>query len=181
MKGFKYFGDDSPKLNELFKILEIVLFRAKLINSRANIQERLNKILLDFEGDIDILKEDIKKKLNESWYWGDENTKNYLDDTNMYNFGVVNYILWRYENFLQNKGYSIQNFSIENEQIEHISPKKPDNGVIENGYDIDENKNEGKFCFVMPGENMINAYLHVARTRCRTAERRQRTAGSTGT
>ena len=24
----------------------------------------------------------------------------------------------------------------------------------------------------MPGENMINAYLHVARTRCRTAERR---------
>ncbi len=141
MKGFKYFGDDSPKLNELFKILEIVLFRAKLINSRANIQERLNKILLDFEGDIDILKEDIKKKLNESWYWGDENTKNYLDDTNMYNFGVVNYILWRYENFLQNKGYSIQNFSIENEQIEHISPKKPDNGVIENGYDIDENKN----------------------------------------
>ena len=39
-------------------------------------------------------------------------------------------------------------------------------------HDIDENKNEGKFCFVMPGENMINAYLHVARTRCRTAERR---------
>lgn len=37
IKGFKYFGDDSFKLNELFKILEIVLFSAKLINSRANI------------------------------------------------------------------------------------------------------------------------------------------------
>ena len=140
IKGFKYFGDDSFKLNELFKILEIVLFRAKLINSRANIQERLNKILLDFDGDIDILREDIKNKLNEAWYWGDDNTKAYLDDTNMYNFGVVNYLLWRYENFLQNKGYSIQDFSIENEQIEHISPQQPNNGAIENGYDIDENK-----------------------------------------
>ena len=140
IKGFKYFGDDSFKLNELFKILEIVLFRAKLINSRANIQERLNKILVAFNGDIDILREDIKNKLNEALYWGDDNTKNNLDDTNMYNFGVVNYILWRYENFLQNKGYNIQNFSIENEQIEHISPQQPDNGVIENGYDIDENK-----------------------------------------
>ena len=140
MKGFKYFGDDSIKLNELFRILEIVLFRAKLINSRANIQERLNKILFDFNGDIDILREDIKNKLNEAGYWGDDNTKNYLDATNMYNFGVVNYLLWRYENFLQNKGYSIQDFLIENEQIEHISPKQPDNGVIENGYDIDENK-----------------------------------------
>ena len=39
-------------------------------------------------------------------------------------------------------------------------------------HDIDENKNEGKFCFVMPGESILNAYLHVARTKCRTAERR---------
>ena len=38
--------------------------------------------------------------------------------------------------------------------------------------DIDENKNDGKFCFVMPGESIPNAYFHVARTKCRTAERR---------
>ena len=140
IKGFKYFGNDNIKLNELFKVLEIVLFRAKLINSRANIQERLNKILLDFDGDIDILRENVKEKLNESWYWGDENTENTLSTTNMYGNNVINYFLWRYENFLQNKGYSIQKFSIENEQIEHISPKQPNNGVVENGYDVDENK-----------------------------------------
>lgn len=139
IKGFKYFGDDSFKLNELFKILEIVLFRAKLINSRANIQERLNKILLDFDGDIDILREDIKNKLTETLYWRDENMKEYLNKS-LYGNSIVNHLLWRYENFLQNKGYNIQNFSIENEQIEHISPKQPDNGAIENGYDIDENK-----------------------------------------
>ncbi|WP_018464697.1 cob(I)yrinic acid a,c-diamide adenosyltransferase [Segatella paludivivens] len=38
--------------------------------------------------------------------------------------------------------------------------------------DIDENKNDGKFCFVTPGENLLNAYLHITRTKCRTAERR---------
>lgn len=138
IKGYKYYGDDTKKLNELFKVLEMVLFRAKLINSRANIQERLNKILLDFDGDIGTLTENIKTKLNESWYWGDENTENTLY-SNMYGNNVVNYLLWRYENFLQTKGYNIQKFSIENEQIEHISPKQPDNGVIENGYDIDDN------------------------------------------
>ena len=139
IKGFKYFKDDSKKLDELFKILEVLNFRAKLINSRANIQERLNKILLTFDGDFESLKIDIKEKLNESWYWGDENTEDNLN-SNMYGNNVLNYLLWRYENFLQTKGYSIQKFSIENEQIEHISPKQPDNGVIENGYDINEDK-----------------------------------------
>ncbi|PHO09591.1 hypothetical protein CPG37_08810 [Malaciobacter canalis] len=139
IKGFKFFGNDNYKLDELFKVLEIVLFRAKLINSRANIQERLNKILLGFEGDVNTLKRNIKNKLNESWYWGDENTENHFNTENMYDNNVLNYLLWRYENFLQSKGYNIKNFSIENEQIEHISPRQPNNGVIENGYDIDEN------------------------------------------
>lgn len=54
-----------------------------------------------------------------------------------------------------------------------MDPKFDLEGVtLQIEHDIDENKNEGKFCFVMPGENIINAYLHVARTRCRTAERR---------
>jgi hypothetical protein len=139
IKGFAYFGDDNQKLNELFKVLEVVLFRAKLINSRANIQDRLNRILLAFDGDIDSLRENIKNKLNETWYWGDKNTENYLASTSIYGNNVVNYLLWRYENFLQTKGYIIKNFSIENEQIEHISPKQPDNGIIKNGYDTDEN------------------------------------------
>jgi hypothetical protein len=141
IKGYKYFGDDENKLNELFHILEILTFRAKLINSRANIQERLNKILLNFSGDIDQLKEDIKHKLHEpwSWYWGDENTKNYLYG-NLYGNKIINYLLWRYEDYIQNKGYNIYNFTIKNEQIEHISPKNPTNGEpIATGYDVNEN------------------------------------------
>src|SRR5690606_33062752 len=102
-------------------------FRARLINSRANIQERLNSLLLSFKGDLVRLKKNIKNKLNESWYWSDTNTKNYLNG-GMYGNKVLNYLLWEYENSIQNKGYSIRNFSLENEQIEHISPQTPTDG-----------------------------------------------------
>ena len=139
IRGYKYIGDDS-KLDALFHILEILTFRAKLINSRANIQERLNAILLSFEGNISELLGKIKIQLNETWYWGDDNTKNYLNG-GMYGNNVLNYLLWRYENSIQNKGYgTIGKFSIENEQIEHIYPRKPtDREPIETGYDVDKN------------------------------------------
>ena len=152
IKGYKYFGDENSKLNQLFHILEIVTFRVKLINSRANIQERLNRILIEFNGDIDKLGQDIKEKLNESWYWGDDNTSNYLYGR-LYGNKVLNYLLWRYEDSIQSKGYNIQNFKIKNEQIEHISPRNPTNGApIETGYDVDENNKYS--------ENFISDYLH---------------------
>lgn len=154
IKGFRYFGNDNNKLDKLFNILEIVAFRAKLINSRANIQERLNKILLEFNGDIVKLREDIKNKLNETWYWGDDNTENYLD-ANLYGNKILNYLLWRYENNIQGKGYNIKNFTIENEQIEHISPQNPTNGEpIETGYDVNENNEYS--------EEFISDYLNCA-------------------
>jgi len=140
IRGYKYFGDDSTKLNTLFNVLEILTFRARLINSRANIQERLNSILLNFEGDLVHFKQEIKSKLNESWYWGDTNTKNYLNG-GMYGNKVLNYLLWEYENSIQNKGYSIKNFSLENEQIEHISPQTPTDGEpIATGYDLNADR-----------------------------------------
>ena len=139
IKGYKYFVEDETKLNQLFNVLEVITFRARLINSRANIQERLNLILLSFNGDLPDLLENVHNKLNESWYWGDSNTKNYLNGS-MYGNNVLNYMLWRYENYIQNKGYSIRTFSIENEQIEHISPQNPTNGEpIETGYEVDAN------------------------------------------
>lgn len=140
IRGYKYFGDNSTKLNTLFNILEVLTFRARLINSRANIQERLNSILLTFKGSLINLKQEIKSKLNKSWYWSDANTKNYLNG-GMYGNKVLNYLLWEYENSIQNKGYSIKNFSLESEQIEHISPKTPTDGEpIATGYDLNEDR-----------------------------------------
>lgn len=161
IKGYKYFGADNNKLNKLFRILEILTFRAKLINSRANIQERLNKILLEFNGNVEELEIEIQNKLNETWYWGDANTKNYLDG-GLYGNKVLHYLLWRYENYIQGKGYNIKNFTIENEQIEHISPKKPTNGEpIETGYAVDSN-NEYSEEFISDYLNCIGNLMLIS-------------------
>ena len=161
IKSYKYFGDDDDKLKTLFKILEVLTFRARLINSRANIQERLNAILLNFKGDLIKLKSDIKKKLNESWYWSDTNTKNYLNG-GMYGNKVLNYLLWEYENSIQNKGYSIKNFSLENEQIEHISPQTPtDDELISTGYDVNED-NEYSEDFISKHLNSLGNLMLIS-------------------
>lgn len=161
IKGYKYFGDDDAKLKTLFNILEVLTFRARLINSRANIQERLNALLLNFNGDLIKLKSDIKKKLNESWYWSDTNTKNYLNG-GMYGNKVLNYLLWEYEDSIQNKGYSIKNFSLENEQIEHISPQTPtDDEPISTGYDLNED-NEYSEDFISKHLNSLGNLMLIS-------------------
>jgi len=138
IKGYKYLESDKQNMSNLFMLLEIITFRAKLINSRANIQERLNYILVNFKGDLIKLISDVKTKLNDDWYWGDVNMKNYLNG-GMYGNNVLNYLLWQYENSIQNRGYSIRKFSLESEQIEHISPRKPTNGEpIATGYEVNE-------------------------------------------
>ncbi|NGF76542.1 DUF262 domain-containing protein [Fluviicola sp. SGL-29] len=138
IKGYKYFND-KENLNTLYNVLEVVVFRYRLINSRADFISRLNEILLGFDGNLDALKNHFKNKLNEAWYWGDNRTKEYLNGY-MYENRVLNYLLWKYEDSIQNRGYSIGNGAIEKEQIEHISPKRPTNGEpIATGYDVDEN------------------------------------------
>lgn len=138
IKGYKFFGEEELKMNVLFHLMEIVTFRARLINSRANIQERLNQILLDFHGDILDLNHKIQDKLNDSWYWSFRHMKQHLNG-NMNGNKVLNYLLWQYENSLQMKGYTINKISIVNEQIEHISPQNPTNGdPIASGYEVNE-------------------------------------------
>jgi len=161
IKGYKYFGTDNTKLNKLFHTLEILTFRVKLINSRANIQERLNTILVEFNGDNEKLVKAIKSKLNESWYWGDENTESYLYGR-LYGNKVLNYLLWRYEDSLQNKGYGITSFNIIEEQIEHISPQNPTNGEpIKTGYDVDNN-NEYSEKFIAEYLNCVGNLMLIS-------------------
>lgn len=139
IKGYKHYNDKEDYLNTLYNILEIVVFRYRLINSRADFISRLNEILLGFNGDLDSLKIHFKNKLNEAWYWGDYRVKEYLKGY-MYENRILNYLLWKYEDSIQNTGYSTGNCNIVSEQIEHISPKLPPMGEpIATGYDVDEN------------------------------------------
>lgn len=147
IKGCKYLDQDSNDLNKLFHILEILAFRYQLMSSRAEINSRLSDCLRSFNGDVDALKTNIQTKLNETWYWGDNRTEEVLSGW-MYENPVLHYILWEYEESIQEKGYKTIDIKIENEQIEHISPRTPTNGEpLETGYDVDEsNEYSEEFC-----------------------------------
>lgn len=152
IKGYKYYSKDETKLDQLFHILEILAFRYHLINSRADINSRLTDALRNFDGDLDKLKTSIQNKLNETWYWGDDRIKEVLSGW-MYENQALHYILWEYEEFIMRKGYTIGTIEIENEQIEHISPRTPTDGSpLEAGYDVDENNQYS--------EDFVSKYLN---------------------
>jgi len=141
IKGYKYFGDDEEKLSKLFHIMEVLVFRYYLMSSRADIIARLNEILLGFNSDLDLLCATFKKKLNETWYWGDVRANTVLDEW-MYENSVLNYLLWTYEASIQKKGYVVGVMKLVDEQIEHISPKVPPDGeTLASGYEVDEENN----------------------------------------
>lgn len=151
IKGYKHFGDNKSKLSSLFHILEIVVFRDNLINSRADIYSRLNNVLINFNEDLNALRESFKNRFNDSWYWGDTNVQNYLNG--WIGTRILRYLFWRYEDSIQNRGYKIGSCEIDSEQIEHISPKTPTNGEpLTTGYEVDENN-----CY---DEEFENKYLN---------------------
>lgn len=135
IKGYKYIDDDL-RLSKLFHLMEILVFRYSLVNSRAYINSRLNDLLINFNGNIENLIAALKNKLNSDWYWGDAKIRNILDEW-MYENDMLHYILWQYEASIQNKGYVVGSMQLKNEQIEHVSPKVPPGEHIASGYEVD--------------------------------------------
>lgn len=138
IKGLKYFREEDEKLRQLFKTMEILSFRYKLINSRSDIVSKLYVALKNFSGDVVALNADIKKTLNDNWYWSDSRIAEYLND-NMYENSMINYVLWEYEHSIQLKGYDTNKIKIPKEQIEHISPRTADSEWVAAGYEVDKN------------------------------------------
>ena len=137
LKGMKYFKDDDEKLAKLFRTLEVLAFRYKLINSRSDIVSKLNPVLRNFNGDVDKLNVDIQKTLNDNWYWSNERIEEYLNG-NMYENSMINYVLWEYEHSIQQAGYDSNKVKILKEQIEHISPRTADAEWIASGYEVNK-------------------------------------------
>jgi len=138
--GYKYFGDNPLKIDKLFQILEVVLFRNKLVGSKASINSRLNSALILFDGNLKDLLTNITLNFRDEYYWNDEKIEDVLNGY-MYQNAVLHYLLWEYENSIQVKGYSIGNVTITDEEIEHISPKKErELQRIELGYDVGKDK-----------------------------------------
>lgn len=136
IKGYKYFTED--KMDEVYKVLEKLSFRDKLVHSRADLSSRLSEAIRNFNHDIDAFEINIKKVFDNEWHWSDKRMKDQLNGY-MYGHDILKYLLWEYEESIQNKGYKIGNCELENEQIEHISPQTPPEGEsIALGYDVQD-------------------------------------------
>ena len=135
IKGF----ENKESLPDLFRLMEVLSFRYKLVNSRADIRGRLTELIRVFDGNVTELAISMKKKMNESYYWGDTKVLEILNG-NMYKSNMINYFLWEYEQELQRAGYIISgNIKIENESIEHISPQTEEAENIASGYEVGTN------------------------------------------
>lgn len=136
LKGFRYCPSEMSKL---LSVMEVLSFRYKLVNSRADIRGRLNDLIRNFTGNVTQLKQDMCTKMNEAYYWGDKKILEVLNG-DMYRNGVIKYFLWEYEQSLQQKGYTITGqIKIEDESIEHISPRHEDTEKPCSGYEVDNN------------------------------------------
>lgn len=138
VKGYHYLANNNIELSRLFRILTVIDYRDKLVNTRANLESRLNSVLSNFNGNIDDLKKNIKDKFSSEYYWSEEHVKSVLHGGYMYPNRALVCILNEYENSLQNKGYRIIKI-VETPSIEHISPQKPDDEKLEKGYEVDIN------------------------------------------
>lgn len=138
IKGMKYDANDKEKMSAILKVLEVLSFRYKLVNSRADIRSRLSEVIRSFDGNPEQLASSMNQKMNEAQYWGDEKTKEVLNGY-MFHNSVLHYLLWEYEGSLYQDGYRIGAIQIEDESIEHISPQTENDEGIASGYEVQEN------------------------------------------
>lgn len=131
LKAYRLFRNDenkAEKLEKVFKALEIIAFRDKLVQTRADLASRLNSVLKNFSS-VDDLVNGLKQiYIDEYWYWGNDAISDKLNNIYIENKGIVPYLLMRYEKALRDKeaessGYKFELKDIKNPQIEHIAPQ----------------------------------------------------------
>ncbi|CCB79829.1 RloF, putative [Helicobacter bizzozeronii CIII-1] len=139
-KAYRIFRNAPEKqtlLEQVFKTLEVIAFRHKLISTRADLRTRLQGVLQNFT-DADFLTQSIKNICENEYYWTDEDVKNALAPEQYEDRWRKNaiIILARYENHLRGqhartKGYVTD---LDKPQIEHIAPQKENNEKLKGGY-----------------------------------------------
>lgn len=135
------FGLSTQQISQLCNKLESVVLRHRLIGTRADITSRLNGVYKEFTADNPDINPIIDRinwlKVTQDWWWA------YWNDTELeralqggINHPTAKYLLWKYENHLENQGksgYTPTRFDkIEKPELEHIAPQT-DNP--ESGYD----------------------------------------------
>lgn len=148
LKAYRLFREDEKSLEIIFKSLEIMAFRDKLVKTRADLASRLNEVLKfeSIESLIDGLKELCSGEEGEWWkYWRDEAVQNALVRIYIENKNILPYLFMRYENYLRSrktttKGQPFRLSDIPNPQREHIAPQTEKDEKVASGYDEYDNE-----------------------------------------
>ena len=130
IKAYKYNLNPNDK-EKLYSSLESLVFRHRLIGTKAVIISRINDIFEKFNKDnsdisLIISRIDWMKTTNDWWwaFWNNDRLKESLQAE--VNPSIARYILWKYENHLigSGKGGSALRFDqLEKPELEHIAPK----------------------------------------------------------
>ena len=120
----------------LLNLLENFTFRAMVRGGRASVESRLNKLI---EGAVaeSMFKANIRLFIDnlQNDYWSDKQFREALNSGYIYNRSrACSYLLWRYEESLQGKGYERNLYWIEDETLEHIAPQTERGEAVANGY-----------------------------------------------
>lgn len=144
IKAYRLFRDDEEKLEGVFKALEVIAFRDKLVSTRAKIRDKLNGALKNFDS-VENLESGIKYVCDNEWYWNDDNIIKALEPEKHTLDEIARYIFMRYENALRSKtartkGYKFTLDEIKKPQddknppIEHIAPQTENGEKVASGY-----------------------------------------------
>lgn len=158
------FGLSIQQINQLCNKLESVVLRHRLIGTRADIASRLNGVYKEFTADNPDINPIIDRinwlKVTQDWWWA------YWNDTELeralqggINHSTAKYLLWKYENHLENQGksgYTPTRFDkIEKPELEHIAPQTEN---PESGYDSYDEE------FVNQYINCLGNYLLLSKS-----------------
>jgi len=138
-------GVKDQTMTCLLHLMENFTFRAMVRGGRANVESRLNKLIDGANTDKDFVLNirSFIDNLNND-YWSDKQLRDALNSGYIYNrHRACSYLLWRYEESLQSKGYERNLFWIEDETLEHIAPQTQKGEVIANGYGAYEDREDG--------------------------------------
>ncbi|MCI5968112.1 HNH endonuclease family protein [Helicobacter sp.] len=144
IKSYQVFRNDKEKLERVFKALEVIALRHKLVKTRAKIGDKLNSVLKNFDS-VEELEVGIKNVCDKEWYWNDNNIIQALKPEKHTLDKIARYIFMRYENALRDrnartKGYRFTLDEIKKSQdeknppIEHIAPTTENGEKVASGY-----------------------------------------------
>ncbi|MBJ6146316.1 DUF262 domain-containing protein [Hymenobacter sp. BT559] len=129
------------QIEELCAALEVLVFRSRIIGTRADLTSRLNDVYAGFiqkEPNVMPSIQPIIKRVNllkttTDWWYAYWN-KTELDKAlqGKVPHSIARFLLWKYENYLQGQGksgYALMRFdAISEPHLEHIAPQTPTKG-----------------------------------------------------